>query len=255
MPMANAMSDLLNKIERRLGTKPLALPPDINKDTWPDVIYQDSIMTFSRYFPHKMIYYLTPENRKGDYYIIDEGICNSVKIYGAGDIDWTEYSKETPAYQYGGGFGSFDMFASSYDAEDIMMTQMMADHVSLFANGIYVQYVPPNRVRLSAIIQSNAIEFSQHIPICLYVSHAKNLMTIEPTKMETFEKLAISDVAVYLFQYLKYYDGIDTVYASTDLKLSSLEEQANKREEIVQYLADSYVSPANKNQPIMYLIN
>ena len=255
MPMSNKMTDLLDKIERRLGTKPLNLPAHISKDTWAEVIEKDTIKTFSRYFPHKMLYILSPENKKGGYYIIDEGICGSVEIIGAGDIDWSEYSTQCPAYQYGGGFGSFDMFASSYDAEDIMMTQMMADHVSLFANGIYVEYVPPNKIKLSAIIQHNVIEFSQKIPINLFVTHSKNLMTIEPTKMETFERLAIADVATYLFQYLKYYDGIDTVYASTDLKLSSLEEQANRRDEVVQYLADNYVSPSNKNQPIMYCIN
>ena len=32
----NKMNNLLNKIERRLGTKPLMLPDDICKDKWVD---------------------------------------------------------------------------------------------------------------------------------------------------------------------------------------------------------------------------
>ena len=34
----NRMNLLLSKIERRLGTKPLMLPEDINKDKWVDEV-------------------------------------------------------------------------------------------------------------------------------------------------------------------------------------------------------------------------
>lgn len=255
MPMNNAMSSLLNKIERRLGTRPLNLPAKLSKDAWVEVITEDTLDTFSRYFPHKIRYILNQSNKKNGYYIIDENLCKSVKILGAGDIDWAEYSSKAPAYQFGGGYGTFDMLTSTYDAEDIMMTQMIADHTSLFSNGIYVEYFPPNRVKLSAIINHDTIEFAQNIPINLFVKHPNNLMTIEPTKMETFEDLAIADIASFLVEELKYYDGVDTVFASTDLKLNSLEEKASRRADIVQYLKDSYVSPANKAQPIMYTIN
>ena len=131
MPMANKMTSLLNKIERRLGTRVLNLPDKLQKDKWAnEVIANETLDTFSRYFPHKMIYTLSKENKKNGYYIIDENICKSVEIIGAGDIDWHEFSAKAPAYQFGGGFGTFDMLSSSYDAEDIMMTQMIADHVS-----------------------------------------------------------------------------------------------------------------------------
>ena len=49
----NRMTDVVNKVERRLGTKPLGLPDDLKKDKWPDeVIIPDTLETFSRYFPH-----------------------------------------------------------------------------------------------------------------------------------------------------------------------------------------------------------
>ena len=256
MPMSNSMTTLLNKIERRLGTLPLNLPNKISKDKWANVIKEDTLETYSRYFPHKIIYPLSKHNKKNGYYIIDEGTINKyVKILGAGDIDWHEFSSKSPAYQYGGGFGTFDMLSSSYDAEDIMMTQMIADHVSLFSNGIYVSYEPPNRIRLNAIIENDVIDFMQVIPINLYVQHPTNLMTIAPTKMEMFEDLAKADVATFLYNYLKYYDGLDTVFASTNLKLDDIQREAEKREMIVQNLKDSYVSPSNTNQPIMYTIN
>ena len=43
MAMINKMSDLCDKIERRLGTKPLTLPEAVAKDAWPDIIIHESI--------------------------------------------------------------------------------------------------------------------------------------------------------------------------------------------------------------------
>lgn len=256
MPMFNRMSELLDKIERRLGVKPLNLPEEISKDHWAkDIITIETLDTFSRYFPYAVTYNLRADNKKGDVYLIDEGICESFDILGVGDIDWHEFSAKSPAYQYGGGYGCFDFLSESYDVEDIMMTQMVADHTSLFSNGIYVEYIPPNMVKLSTAMRVDTLGFMQVIPIKLFVKHAKNLMTIEPTKMETFEKLAICDVAEYLFNYLKYYDNVDTVYATTDLRLNRLEEVANRRDEVIEELKAGYVNPANKNQPVMFCIN
>lgn len=256
MPMNNRMSDLLDKIERRIGTRPLHLPENLTKDKWVKVIDKDSLTTFSRFFPHKIRYLLTPDKKKTtNTYVIDEDLCSSVEILGAGDIDWHEFSAKAPAYQYGGGWGTFDLLSSSYDAEDIMMTQMIADHVSIFSNGIYVEYIPPNMVKLTGIIEHSMLNFMTVIPINLFVKHSTNLMTIEPTKMETFEDLAIADVANFLYEELKYYDGIETVFAGTDMKIGDLQNKADRRADIIQYLKESYVSPANKNQPIMYCIN
>ena len=57
----NRMEQLLNKIERRLGTKMLNLPPELAKDSWAEVIDEDSLSTFSRYFPNDILYMLETE--------------------------------------------------------------------------------------------------------------------------------------------------------------------------------------------------
>lgn len=251
----NRMSALLDKVERRLGVEELNLPERMAKPVWATkVIANDTLDTFSRYHPHRILYMLTNENKKNGWYIIDEDICESLEVIGAGDINWAEFSTKSPSYQVGG-IANYDMIANSYDVEDILMTQMMADHSSVFSSGIYVYWEPPNKVKLTCAISTTHLDFLSVIPINLLVKHPTNLMTIQPTKMETFEKLAQADVATFLYNKLKHYDGVDTVFANTDLKIDDLREEANKREDIVQKLEDTYVSAANTNQPVMYTIN
>ena len=48
----NKMTNLLNKIERRLGTNIINLPKNLSKENWVTVIEGDTIPTFSRYLPN-----------------------------------------------------------------------------------------------------------------------------------------------------------------------------------------------------------
>ena len=145
-------------------------------------------------------------NKKNDYYLIDESICNNVQILGVGDIDWHAWSAHYPGLLYGG-VNSYDMMTSGVDFETFTDIQMMADHVSAFSNGIYLEFVPPNKIKLNIIISSSFLTNYQTIPINLFVKHADNLKTIPPTQMELFERLAISDVATFLYEQLKMYDN------------------------------------------------
>ena len=193
-------------------------------------------------------------NKKNDYYLIDESICNNVQILGVGDIDWHAWSAHYPGLLYGG-VNSYDMMTSGVDFETFTDIQMMADHVSAFSNGIYLEFVPPNKIKLNIIISSSFLTNYQTIPINLFVKHADNLKTIPPTQMELFERLAISDVATFLYEQLKMYDNLETTYSNIDLKLSSLEEKSRDRQQIIEYLESNYVSAANRNQPILLTIN
>ena len=255
MRMMNRMTDVLTKLEHRLGTDVLGLPREFQKDYWArKVIAKETLDTFSRFFPHRMKYVLGPENKKNDYYLIDESICENVDILGASDLNWHDWSSHYPGLLYGG-VNSYDMMTSGIDFETMVDVQMMADHVSLFSNGISVDFQPPNRIYLRIVIASSFLTNFQRIPINLFVKHPLNLKTIEPTKMEIFEELALADVATYLYEKLKMYDQMETAFTNVDLKLASLEEKARTRQEIVEKLRNSYVSAANKNMPIMISIN
>ena len=253
----NKMNQLLSKIERRLGTKPLMLPEDISKDKWADeVIIPDTITTFSRFFPHMVRIRIdaSPENKKDGYYIIDTDLLGGAEILGVKDIAWDEYGNNAVAQQSGIGMYDYLGAYNNYSMDDVMLLQARANMTSVFNNSIFVDFKEPNMIRLSSVTNGDITGGLAQMPIDVFVNHPANLSTIPPTQMETFEKLAIADVASFLVAYLQHYDGLETVFANVDMKLSSLERFADRREDIVQLLDDAHVNPANKNQPIMYCV-
>lgn len=253
---SNKMNNLLNKLERRLGVAQLNLPDYLSKDKWAtEVISNETLDTFSRYFPNSMTISLDLSQRNKDgYYLLDEYIPDSIEILGVRDIDWTRFSKDSLRLQEAQGYGMYDFMTNNYGLDDIALIQMRADQMSLFNNQIFVEYKPPNMVRLSTVTGADITRHMSSFPIEIHIKHSANLMTIPPTMMEIFEELAEADVARFLYENLKYYEGLETVYANIDMKLSDLESKASKRDDIVQRLDESHVSAANSNQPLMFTV-
>lgn len=257
MAFMNNMSALLNKIENRLGVKPLNLPKDISKDKWAeDVIINDTLVTFSRYFPRQWNYTINPKThpKKDGFYILDEEfIGTNAKILGIRDLSWSDFTQDSLTYQQNMGLGVYDFLNTGYSVNDVLMAQMRADHMSLFNNGIYPVFVPPNKLRLESATSRDVSTGLGKFHILIFLEHSPDLTTIMPTQMDIFEALAQADIALYLYRYLAHYDGLETVYTQIDLKLSELEGEANKRDEIINTIKDSYVSAANQNQPILII--
>lgn len=253
---ANKMTLLLDKIERRLGTKPLNLPDHLQKDKWAEeVIANETLDTFSRYFPNAVNIRLDKSMRTKDgYYLIDEPFGDNVEILGVRDINWQQFSQSTTRRHDAYGYGYYDFLANNYGMDDIMLLQARADQMSLFNNNIFVDFEAPNRVRFVTITGSDVTLTMDNVPITVLVKHALNLKTIPPTMMETFEKLAEADVARFLYENLKYFDGLENVHATIDLKMSDLENKAATRDDIVEKLDEAHVSAANKNQPLIFAV-
>lgn len=254
----NKMNLLLNKIERRLGTKPLFLPEEVAKDTWvEEIIEPDTLMTFSRYFPYMVRIKLDPKNslKKDGYYIINTDVVGGQEILGVKDLGWDELANENSMVSQAG-IGMYDYLSAynNYSCDDVMLLQARADITSMFNNSIFVDFKEPNRVRLQSVTNGNITDSLGVIPLDLLVCHPSNLMTISPTKMEVFENLATADVASTLVPYLKHYDNLETVFANVNYGLDTMEQWAGRREEFVNELKESYVGAANESAPLMYCV-
>lgn len=253
--MANNITELLNKAERRLGLSQINLPEYLGKDSWVKIIEEDTLSTWSRFYPHKIRVRLGPEFKKEGYYFLDKVIPPGCKVLGVKDIGWDEYSTNGSTPGQSMGYGVYDYLAGGLDLAQVMVAQCAADVQSLFSIGIYIDFIAPNKIRLLNVYNQEVSGLDNNFPVDIFLVHNKNLSTISPTKMETFEQLAISDIATYVYENLKFFDGLETIFANVDLHLDTLQTWSSKREDIVQKLEDSYVSAGNDNQPIIMTIN
>lgn len=249
----NQMTLLLNKIERRLGLITLQLPDTINKDTWHTIIEEDTIPTFSRYFPHKITTIIDNKCEKDGFFFIDKDVPEGCKILGVKDIDWQAYRVDPRFDRYGINFSTYDFISRDYGIDDVAFSQMSADYLSLFNLGIYIEFEYPNKIRLVSVNGSPVSRY-RPFPLQIFIEHPSNLMTISPTMMEMFEQLAQADIALYIYQQLKYYDNQDTVYMQLDLKLETLQEWANKRDDIVRQLDEAHTTTANENGSLIMTV-
>ncbi len=236
------------------------LPPEFNKESWVEVIKTDTLPTFSRYFPRKLRFVVnnetchkTKENNKTVYYIKEE-LLGDCKLLGVIDISWQDTTSDnisigqTAGYgyyipNYGGMEDTFNAYAGY---------QMAADNASLYNNNIFLDFEYPNKISIS---RAGNVEINLNsFVVDLLVEHS-NLLTISPTKMETFEALAQADVANYLYMNLRYFDNLETIYVNIDLKLSELEQAASRRNDVLEEIKNSYVSAANDNIPYIMTVS
>ena len=252
----NKLTDLINKIERRLGTDIINLPPQLQKDKWVEVIEKDTLETFSRYIPHAIkVLVNTKDVDEEGFSWVDTGLPDSVQILGIRDIDWASFGMIHGGASTPVGFGIYDVFSSNYGLNEIGLLQMNADILSLYNTGIYPEFRYPNKIRFKTAAGSAAINFQYNaVPLTLLITHSKDLSSIPPTKMELFENLATADVASFLYEKLKYFDSLETVFANVDIRIDYIKERAAKRDDYVNELKEGYVSAANTNQPIMYTV-
>ena len=152
--------------------------------------------------------------------------------------------------RYGINFATFDFISRDYGIDDVAFTQTSADFMSLFNLGIYIVFDPPNKIKLESVNGSPVSRY-RPFPLQIFIEHPANLMTISPTMMETFESLAQCDVAIFLYQQLKYFDDFDTTYAQLQLKLDTLQSWADRREDLVNKLDEAHTTTANFEQSMI----
>lgn len=247
---ANRMSKLLSKIERRLGMVMLNLPEQIGKDYWPTIIEDDSMPVFSRFFPYAITVMIDHTCHKDNYFFIDKDVPSGSIILGAKDVDWQAYRNTSTGLNK---YHVYDQNIMIDNVDGIALTQAAADYRSLFDLGIYVDFLPPNKIML--VTASGAIvNRFESFPLKIFIQHPMNLMTISPTMMGIFEDLCTSDVAAFLYNQLKYFDDTETTYMTLNLRLEILQEWMNKHDDIVRQLDEAHVSTANENQYIMVTV-
>ncbi len=257
MAFSNDMTRLINKIERELGLILITphLPPEFSKDKWARVIKEGALVSYSRYYKFKVPLFFSENSPKDEngFYLIDEDEVGG-EVLGVADLDWQQFNGSNISLainnSIAGGIPVVDALCCGF--EDILGLQMNADENSTFSNGIYLDFVYPNKLRLRSVGNVD-LKMIKRFTCNILIQHP-NLQTIPPTQMETFEKLAKAYVAEYLYENLKYVENVETIFAQADMKLSDLQTQAQKKDEIMEEIKQNYVSAGNEAVPIMITI-
>ena len=98
---ANQMTLLLNKIERRLGLSVIPTPEGLHKEDWANIIMEDTIPEFSRYFPYCITTLVRPTPNKDGWCFIDQDLPEGTRILGVRDIDWLAYRSDPRVDRFG----------------------------------------------------------------------------------------------------------------------------------------------------------
>ena len=259
---ANDMTRLVNKIERRLGLIPITphLPEPFDKEHWAENIKEDVLPVFSRFFPNRIPYICNKDTviRKDGWYYLRDDVIGDNRVLGVTDLDWDTMGNDNLSLSNLAAYGYPETYGYSYYGMSSMLSDqaiglaLNANLNSMYtaANTIYVETDEgnPNRFKLSAL---SGHQYNLEVFVINVLVEHKDLITISPTKMNTFENLAMAYIADFLYKNLQHYDGLETVFATIDLKLNELSSIGGTYEQIVDKLEQSYVSASNINQPLL----
>lgn len=248
----NDMTTLLNRIQRKLIPRFVPLPEGLRKDDWPQIIYEETIPTFSLYIPYSVTEIITPDMRKDGFFFIDQHLPEGSKILGIVDIDWQSYKSDMRFDKFGVNINAQTWMTKQYALDDVAMTAVGTDMISLFNLGIYPIFKEPNKIRLENV-SGTEVSLYRPFPLKILLEHP-GLHTISRTMMDTFTELAMADIAIPILNELRYYDNFDTQFATLNLVLTQLEEAAGARPEIINKLKEASVSASNSEIPLLMTI-
>lgn len=248
----NQMTTLLNKIERQLHLLVMPLPEGLRKDDWPKIIMEDTIPTWSQYFPYAITELITPDKYKDGYYFIDQNLPEGARILGVKDVDWSAYKADSSINRFGMTVDMQALACHRFALDDVALIATGTDIMSLFNMGIYIEFEAPNKIRL---VNANGglVAHNTTFPLRIFLEHP-GLHTISPTMMEKFTALAKCNIASTIWGVLKYYDRMDTQYMNFELQLDTLQEWTNKYDDIIRELDEAHTTAANAEQPLLFTV-
>lgn len=177
-------------------------------------------------FTHSSVTYRMPEE-------ILSLARNGLEIFSAGNVK--PYCMNRINNMMGGTYvhGIVDLSAVNLGVQAVNMQSYDSTVPRLRA-----EYSPPNKIIIKNGV-GNVTE-NQQYSIRLSCYHTDNLKTMKDGQLEGFKKLALLDIAHYIYHNsLKYLDQVNTGNSNTDLKLDLFEDIDSKRNEYLEELKNT----------------
>ena len=220
------INDLVNHVKARLGASHHKL--ELDDQAIVKLLQNETLKTLSIYLPCFVEFKMKGSECRipgtsGMYHIPIEH--EDMELIGIEQVH--QYNLNN--YFLGNSFNILggDVFAAM---QSFSATRLMANAISAFVPPQTFQFMPPSSVR----IFNNTSE-SDHL-LLLRTTHKKDFSTFSFGLRETIKNLCLADVCIDLLGIRNYFQSVNTTFAEINLNIDFLQNQADKREEIIEQL-------------------
>jgi hypothetical protein len=234
--MSITPTSLLRYLKRKLGASHRPLP--LNDKDILDIVMEESIYTFSKYYPLMWGFDIDPikdkvPGKEGVYFIRSKE-TEGVELLGVAKV----FRGETM-------YNTRRIFMDS--AGNAANVQMLTDLLSFTDIPDTFEFIPPNKVE----VFPKFID-SRGFMVVGKIVHPKHFGTIPLSLREEFFKLAEYDVKDSLWQILKRMGNMNTAFATLDLKLEDLEQAEDRKKELLDDWDTKFIREANRKKIYVY---
>lgn len=229
------LSDLVTRIKIKCGIYTIALPFENPDQAIVDVIQNITLHTFSLYHPYFETYHFALRELQR----VDK--CANYETYLLPDI----FQERNLLYIRDVRYEESDISGVGYWGGGIpllhgnMLNQGILSNAGMLLTNRMVpkmtfKFDPPRKVTLYNILASSKVVFE-----CA-LSHDKNLASIPPIMEEDFYDLSVLDVQDMLYQSMKHYDNLQTVYGNIQIRMDEWQQAASDRKTLLEKWENLY---------------
>lgn len=225
------ITNMVSTLKRRLGIKYFNLP--ISDDDYMEVILEDTLPTFSSYYPYYIDIPLDTQRDKVEpniFKINRKFLADYMEIVTVEDV---HYTPSVGAYPFG-------YQANIYDYIDISAGMNAEGMMNI---PIPFEFRFPDKIKIEENIYG---EYCNGLYLRVGVTHHKSLATISVGLKEAFMRLAELDIRKFLYENLKHFDKVDTTFGQIDLNLDAWQSADDDRTALLNDWEETYLNNREK---------
>lgn len=227
---------VLRHIKRKIGASHFPVPVD--DDEIIEIIEQETLPTFSTYFPYFYNMKVNPKTQStgepGCYFIEDNDM--DIEVIGIAQV----YRDTSTQYDY---LESEKYNVSRY-TNDFFGSQVLADFTSAVEVPQTFNFHPPNVLE---VFPKNSL-YNTPFFVKVKAIHPSHLGTISMSLRDEFLKLALYDVQISMYHILKFYEGMGTGVGNIALKTEEFEAADANRKELLETWSTKYLKESNRKK-------
>lgn len=205
---------VLRYINRMLGTAVQEI--ELTEEEIIRVVLQESLMTYSKYFPYQYKERITQADCVGEGYTNVFRLPNKdrLEIIGVHKV-WLDHQN-----QFGGSLLPL--------INDPFSSQLLNDNLSMTMTPVTFEYQAPNLIT----IRPN-IRYLKSALVEVKAVHPRHLKTIPVSMRDQFLRLALDDVLLSLYPIRHRFESLSTVYGNISLFLEMVDGAAADKEALI----------------------